>query len=122
MGRYKIDSASIKNPTKHNVGRFKVSDLERLANSDMTGRMIGKKIKHTLTYDAISAYELDKILDELWEKNKMFYNFTYPIAGPLGTETKTIVVYPGEIPSELHRAGKTTNWVWKNVHFNLIQK
>ena len=122
MGRFKINDTVIKNPTTFKIGRYKVSNLERLANGDMTGALIAKKIKCFFTYDAISAEEMDNILDELWEKDDMFYTLTYPIKGPLGTETATVRVYPGEIPSELHKAGKTSNWVWKNVNFNLIMR
>jgi hypothetical protein len=48
----------------------------------------------------------------------LFFTLGFLENGVAGSAT----VYSGSIPSELHRAGATTNWVWKNVTFNLIEQ
>ena len=69
-------------------------------------------------YDAISGEDLDNILEAIWETNDLFFTLSYPENGV----QKTARVYVGSIPTELHRAGRTTNWVWRNVTFNLIEQ
>lgn len=118
MPNFAINDTTIKNPSGFKIERYKVTNLQRLANADMAGDLIAKKRKFYFTYDAIAAEELDTILEVLWETDEIFYTLTYLENGV----EKTCVVYPGSIPSDLHRAGKTTNWVWKNVTFNLIEK
>ena len=92
--------------------------MERLANATMVGDLIAKKRKFYFTYDAISGYDLDTILEAIWDSTTLFFPLEYLENGV----SKTATVYVGSIPTELHRAGKTTNWVWKNVTFNLIEK
>jgi hypothetical protein len=113
---YKINGTSIKRPSDFKIERFKVTNLERLANADMCGDLIARKRKFYFTYDAIRATELDVILDLLWETDGIFIELTY-IENNI---EKTARVYPGSIPTTLHRTG--SNWVWKNVTFDLIEK
>lgn len=113
-----IAGVTIKNPDTFKIERYNVTTMRRLANADMVGELIAKKIKLYYTYEAISGYDLDRILDAIWNTNSIFFPVTYMENG----RTYTITAYAGAIPAELHRAGKTTNWVWKNVSFNVIQR
>lgn len=117
MAHFKINGVNVKNPTAFKIERYNVTNMERLANADMVGDLIAKKHKFYFTYDAITASDLDKILDAIWETNAIFYTLEYDYQGKTGTKT----VYSGSIPAELHSA-KSKEWVWKNVTFNLIEK
>ena len=103
--RYTLNGVEIKRPTSFKIERYKVTNATRLANSDMTADV-----------DAITASELNKILDAVWENMDYFFPFTYVENGV----TKHATVYPGKIPSELHRP--EGNWVWKGVTFQLIEQ
>lgn len=113
-----IAGVHIKSPSGFKVDRYNVTTLQRLANADMVGDLIAKKVKLFYTYDYISGDELDKILDAIWNTNSIFFPVMYSENGV----DKLIEAYSGSIPSELHRAGRTSNWVWRNVNFNLIQR
>lgn len=111
-----INNVKIKNPTDLQIERFKVTNLERLANTDMAGDLLGKKKKFIYRYSAITNTELNTILDVLWETNEIFYTLKIQE----GEQLNTYVVYPGSIPSDLYRDGG--EWVWENVSFSLIQR
>ena len=115
---FKVNDIQIKNPSTFKIERYKVTTMERLASAKMAGDLVAKKLKFYFTYDAISGYDLDVILEAIWDTNELFFPLEYDYNG----EAKTAQVYVGSIPSDLHRAGKTTNWVWKNVTFNLIEQ
>ena len=117
MANFKINGRWIKNPSTFKIERYNVTNMERLANADMVGDLIAKKLKFYFTYDAITASELDNILEAIWDTNSIFYTLQYVENGV----TKSAIVYAGSIPTELHSA-KSKEWVWKNVSFNLIQK
>ena len=114
---FKINGTTFKNPSEFRMERFNVTNLERLANADMTGDLIAKKRKFYFTYEALTGDELDAILD-LIDSTAIFFTLTYPYNG----SELTARVYGGAIPADLHRAGTGNDWVWKNVTFNLIQK
>lgn len=118
MSNFKINNIDIKNPSNFKVERYKVTNMERLANASMVGDLIAKKYKFFFTYDAISGEALDVILDIIWESNDLFFKLNYFHNGV----AKEAQVYVGEIPAELHRAGLGADWVWRNVTFNLIEK
>ena len=118
MANFKINGKAIKNPSAFKIERYNVTNMERLADAKMVGDLIAKKLKFYFTYDSINSYDLDVILEAIWETNSLFFPLVYTENG----ETKTATVYTGSIPTELHRAGATTNWVWKNVTFNLIEQ
>ncbi len=113
-----IDGTAIKNPSSFKIERYDITTMNRLANGKMVGDLIAKKHKFYFTYDAISGVDLDTILSLVWTTNNIFYTLSYIENGV----PKTAQVYVGSIPSDLHRAGRTTNWVWKNVTFNLIEQ
>ena len=117
-GNFTVRGRAIKNPSTFKIERYNVTNMVRLANADMVGDLIAKKTKLYFTYEAITAAELDNILEAIWETNDIFYPVTYIENGVRKTKT----VYAGSIPSELYHAGKGSNWVWKNVSFNLIEK
>jgi len=117
-GGFAVRGIAIKNPSTFKIERYNVTDMERLANAEMVGDLIAKKRKFYFTYNSISAQELDNILDAIWETNSIFYRLNFRFNGRAGSA----IVYVGSIPTELHRAGRGSNWVWKNVQFNLIEK
>ena len=118
MAHFRVNGRDIKNPSTFKVERYNVTTMERLASALMVGDLVAKKLKFYFTYEAISAIELDNILDAIWNTNKIFYTLEYEYQGV----QKKAEVYVGSIPSELHRAGRDDNWVWKNVTFNLIER
>lgn len=117
MANFTINGKVIKNPSGFKFERFKVTNMERLANAQMVGDLIAKKLKFYFTYDAIKASDLDTILDAIWESDQLFFPIEYVYQG----EQRTATVYVGSIPSELHSA-KSGQWVWKNVTFDLIEQ
>lgn len=116
--KFRINSTTIKRPSSWKVERYKVTNLERNAAAYMCGDLIANKRKFYFAYDAISAQELDTILDVLWNSRAIFFTLTYYENGKQYSAT----VYPGSIPSELHYAGPNSDWVWKNVTFDLIER
>ena len=118
MANFIVNGRAIKNPSSFKIERYNVTNMERLADATMVGDLIAKKRKFYFTYDAISGDELDNILEAIWDSTTLFFPLEYLENGV----SKTATVYVGSIPTELHRAGRTTNWVWKNVTFNLIEK
>lgn len=115
---FTVNGRAIKNPSSFKIERYMVTNMERLADAKMVGDLIAKKRKFYFTYDAISGDDLDNILEAIWETNDLFFPLNYTENGV----SKSATVYVGSIPTELHKAGKTTNWVWKNVTFNLIEQ
>lgn len=113
---YKINGVQLKHPTAFKIEKYKITNAARLANGDMVADVLNHKRKFYFTYDAISAAELDKILELLWDNDEYFFDFEYVENGI----AKQAIVYPGAIPAELHMA--TGSWVWKNVSFSLIEK
>lgn len=113
-----INGVAVKNPSAFKKERYMVTTMERLANAKMVGDLIAKKRKFYFTYEAITGGELDTILEAIWDTDELFFTLSYPENGV----QKSAEVYVGSIPADLHRAGKTSNWVWKNVTFNLIER
>lgn len=119
---FKINGIEFKKPSTFKIERYLVTNMERLANADMVGDIIAKKRKFYFTYETLSAAELEHILGLIWEIDTLFYPFEYEENGV----AKKAIVYSGSIPSELAKVhGKMSNpsnWVWKNVTFNLIER
>lgn len=114
-----VNGVEIKKPSTFKVERYNVTTMNRLSNADMVGDLIAKKLKFYFTYEALSAEELDTILDAIWNTNSLFYTLEYPYQG----QQKFATVYSGSIPSELHRGHMAAStWIWKNVSFNLIER
>ena len=113
---FQINGKDIKRPSGFKIERYNVTNLHRLANATMCGDLIAKKRKFYFTYEAITAEELNNILDIIWETDNLFFTLTYVE----NNTTKKARVYSGSIPSELYRTG--SNWVWKGVTFDLIEK
>ena len=118
MANFTVNGVAIKNPSTFKIERYNVTTMERLADARMVGDLIAKKRKFYFTYDALTGEELDNILFAIWEAPGLFFPLKYPENGVI----KEATVYVGSIPTELHRAGKSSNWVWKNVTFNLIEQ
>jgi len=118
MPNFLIDTVPIKNPSSFKIERYNITDLNRLSNGTIVGDLIAKKRKFYFTYEAISSYDLNIILDAIWNTSSIFYELTYIE----NNETKTAEVYVGSIPTELHRNSDGAEWIWKNVTFNLIER
>ena len=117
MSNFFVGGVGIKNPTTFKIERYNVTNMTRLANADMTGDLIAKKLKFYFTYDSIDSTDLDVILEAIWEPDELFFPLQYIENGIV----KEAMVYVGSIPADLHR-GEGSKWVWKNVSFNLIQQ
>lgn len=118
MANFTVNGRGIKNPSSFKIERYNVTNMERLADAKMVGDLIAKKLKFYFTYEAISAEDLDVILEAIWETDELFFPLEYVENGV----SKSATVYVGSIPTDLHKAGKASNWVWKNVTFNLIEQ
>ena len=117
MANFAVNGRAIKNPSAFKIERYNVTNMERLANAKMVGDLIAQKLKFYFTYEAITASDLDNILEAIWESKKIFFPLKYVENG----KSKSATVYVGSIPTELHSA-KSKEWVWKNVTFNLIEQ
>lgn len=117
MANFAVNGRAIKNPSTFKIERYNVTNMERLANAKMVGDLIAQKLKFYFTYEAITASDLDNILEAIWESKKIFFPLKYVENG----KAKSATVYVGSIPTELHSA-KSKEWVWKNVTFNLIEQ
>ena len=114
---FKINGVAVKNPSTFKIERYNVTTMERLSNASMVGDLVAKKRKFYFTYDALSQSDLAKILDAIWEGDKLFFTLEYPDRN----NTHRATVYVGSIPTELHYMSNA-NAVWKNVTFNLIER
>ena len=116
---FKINGTTIKNPTSFKISRYNITNLKRLANGSMGGVRIAQKRKCFFTYAALTSTDWQNILTAIWEGD-IFITLTYPENGV----DKTMEVYVGEMPAELHFADNTNGdvWVWKNITFNLIER
>lgn len=112
---FKLNTTTIKTPTKFSIQRYRLSKSGRIANGDMTMDIINKKRKFLLSYDVISGAELDAILDIL-DSDEAFCTFEYVHNGV----TQTAVVYAGAIDETKFRSDGP--WYWKDVSFDLIEK
>ena len=112
-----VNGVTIKNPSTFKVERYNVTTMERLSNADMVGDLVAQKMKFYFTYEAISAEEFNRILDAIYNSKKLFFTLQYPD----GSTDKSATVYVGSIPADLHYMS-SSNVVWKNVSFNLIQR
>ena len=72
MANFQLSGVAIKNPSDFKIERYNVTNMERLADAKMVGDLIAKKRKFYFTYEAISGYDLDKILELIWETNELF--------------------------------------------------
>lgn len=116
---FKINGTPIKTPTSFKIERYKVTKAERTLDAKMKQELIAKKLKFYFTYEAIEARDLNIILDIIWESNDLFYTLEYEDGN--SNSKKSARVYVGSIPTDLG-GGDASNWVWKDVSFNLIEQ
>ena len=114
---FTVNGVAIKNPSTFKVERYNVTTMSRLSNASMVGDLVAKKLKFYFTYDAISAADFDRILQAIWDGDKLFFPLEYEDRGV----QQRAIVYVGSIPSALHYMS-SANTVWKNVTFNLIER
>jgi hypothetical protein len=118
---FKINGVRIKTPSSFDMSYYTLTKSNRVANGDMVMEYVANKRKFNFNYDAITSTELNKIIEELWNKlnttRQCFHTFEYMD----DNVRKTVVVYAGSIPKKLHRADGQI-WVWKNVKFSLIER
>lgn len=117
VSNFVLNGVRIKKPSTFKIERYNVTNMQRLADASMVGDLIAKKRKFYFTYSAITAADLDTILDAIWETNSLFYTLQYVENGV----SKSAVVYSGSIPTTLYKE-RGSGWVWKDVTFNLIEK
>lgn len=122
---FKINGVFIKNPSRFRISNYKTSTLARLASGRMVGDQLGRERKLYFTYDAITAKDLQVILDAIFWNAGMFFPVEY-IESVGGSEpiVRQMMCYAGEISQELVRDNKAvgSQWVWKDVNFNLISQ
>lgn len=114
---FTINGIAIKNPSTFKVERYNVTTMSRLSNASMVGDLVAKKLKFYFTYEAISAEDFNRILQAIWDGDKLFFPLEYVEQGV----TKRATVYVGSIPAALHHMS-ARNVVWKDVTFNLIER
>lgn len=114
---YKLNGTIIRRPKEFKIERFNVTKAERLADGSMSMDLIAKKRKFYFTWDAISASDMNKILDLIWETSAVFFTLTYIESNV----TKSAVVYTGSMPSTLYRTDDG-DWVWTDVTINFIER
>lgn len=123
--RFKVNGVYIKDPTKFKISNYKTSSLARLASGRMVGDQLGRERKLYFTYEAITAKDLQTILDAIFWNEGMFFPVEY-IESIGGSEpvVRTMACYVGEIAEELVRDNQNveSQWVWKDVNFNLISQ
>lgn len=113
---YTLAGVSIKRPSSFKIEWYKITNANRLTSGDMVADVLAKKRKFTLTYNQITATDLDTILEAVWNNDEYFFPFTYVYNGTAGSAT----VYPGSIPATLYRP--EGEWVWKSVSFSVIEQ
>ncbi len=122
---FKINGVYIKNPSRFKISNYKTSSLARLASGKMVGDQLGRERKLYFTYDAITAKELQVILDAIFWNEGMFFPVEY-IESVGGSEPikRTMTCYVGEISQDLVRDNQKvgSQWVWRDVSFNLISQ
>ena len=50
-----VNGRIIKNPSTFKIERYNVTTLQRLANAEMTGDLLAKKVKLFYTYESLSG-------------------------------------------------------------------
>lgn len=119
--RYTLNGTLLKRPLDFQIQRYRVTKSTRLANGDMSMKNIARKRKFILTYQIIDMAELEKILNEIWETNEVFYTFTYTE----NNVVKSAVVYSGDITDNLQRTNGYLQgglWYWKDFTLTLIER
>lgn len=122
---FKINGVYIKNPTKFKLSNYKTSSLRRLASGRMVGDQLGRERKLYFTYEAITAKDLQVILDAIFWNEGMFFPVEYiESMGGASPVVRTMTCYVGEISQDLVRDNQAVDsqWVWKDVTFNLISQ
>ena len=76
-----------------------------------------KKRKFFCTWEAITAKDLNTLLNIIWESDSVFFTLEYVESN----QVKTATVYSGAIPTALHRTDDA-NWIWKDVTINFIER
>lgn len=107
----------IKSPLTGNftIERYNLTKSGRLASGLMVMDLIAKKRKFLFRYPAITARDMNTILD-LIDGTTMFFSLSYWENNVI----KYATCYVGHIPSTIHRTGE--NWVWTDVDFDLIER
>ena len=109
-----------KRPSEYKQERYKISTLSRIANGDMVGDVVARKNKFYFTFKAISARELNELLDAIWWNDGMFF-YLHVLTGK--NAYTTYRVYAGSIPASLHYGNANPDvWIWKDVTVNFIEK
>ncbi len=118
MALVTLNGIAIADPSKLELGIFRLTKASRSANGTMNMEIIAIKRQVSLQWEKIKASELKTILDLL--DAATFHTLVYP--DPQGTGgTKTITAYVGDITeSAWYMVGAER--YWENVRVGLIER
>ena len=110
-----INGIKIKTPTECTLTRYNLTKSGRVASGKMTMELVAKKRRLDISYDVISADDLQTILNLIYGTD-MFFNVKYDLPEGAGE----MICYAGAIPSKYFRRSK--GWYWRDVQFALIEQ
>jgi hypothetical protein len=111
----KVNGIATKNPTELKISSYNLTKSGRVASGKMSMEIIAKKWKLELSYEIISAAEMQNILS-LIDNGNPFFQVEFLYEGSY----KTITAYSGAIDRERFRT--TSGWYWRGVKFDLIEQ
>lgn len=113
----KLNGTVIKTPHQFKIERYNITSAKRLSSGRMQMDLIAKKRKFFCTWEAITAAELNTILNIIWETNSVMFTLSYVE----NNVVKSATVYAGALPSTLFRTDDL-NWIWTDVQINFIEQ
>lgn len=114
-----IDGTQIKTPKDFKISKFNLTKAGRVSSGKMKIKLVAKKTKLFLKYDAITGVDLETILNLIDGTDVLFSINYYDKRGTSLTKT----FYAGEIPATLHRRGMNDDDdVWKDVEIHFIEQ
>lgn len=118
-----IDGVAIKPPLQADFkeSTYLVTDMIRNAAGTMNGQILAVKHKLFFQYPTIMGRDL-KVIYDILQSAPLFHRVWYTLDGIAYTR----YMYVGEMPRTLMRtgagSGNQSNWIWKDVNFNLIER
>lgn len=115
---FSLDGVTIKNPSTFKIERYNITSSSRVASGLMMMDLIAQKKKFYFTYEKLEMKDYDTIVDLLWDRGNVFFNFEYFD----NNRTKRATVYAGSMPAELKKVWENGVCVWQNVTFDLVEQ
>lgn len=113
----RINGVRVKTPHNFTYEEYDVTKANRLANADMAMEYIATKRKYLIAYQALTAKEYNLIWTQM-RKNRPFFEVTLDLDG----KDTSFLCYVGAIKRTGHIVFTGSEWVWKDVTFNFIEK